>query len=86
DTTCDVCGYERTVTPPSHEHSYGDWRKDGTSHWHECTDDDCPDREESIKDKAAHVYTDDADTTCDTCGYERTITPPAHEHRYGDWR
>ncbi|MFQ9409563.1 MAG: S-layer homology domain-containing protein [Oscillospiraceae bacterium] len=86
DTTCDVCGYERTVTPPPHEHSYGDWRKDGTSHWHECTDDDCPDREESIKDKAAHVYTDDADTTCDTCGYERTITPPAHEHRYGDWR
>ena len=86
DTTCDVCGYERTVTPPSHEHSYGDWSKDGTSHWHECTDDDCPNREESITDKAAHIYTDDVDTTCDTCGYERTITPPAHKHRYGDWR
>ena len=85
DTTCNVCGYVRTVTPPAHEHSYGDWSKDGTNHWHECTDDDCPDREESIKDKAAHVYDDDADTTCDTCGYERTITPPAHEHRYGDW-
>ena len=80
DTTCDVCGYERTVTPPSHEHSYGDWRKDGTNHWHECTDADCPNREESIKDKAAHVYTDDADTTCNVCGYERTVTPPAHEH------
>ena len=65
---------------PAHEHSYGDWRKDGTNHWHECTDADCPNREESIKDKAAHVYTDDADTTCDTCGYERTVTPPAHEH------
>ena len=77
DTTCDVCGYERTVTPPAHEHSYGDWSKDGTSHWHECTDDDCPNREESIKDKATHVYTDDADTTCDVCGYERTVTPPA---------
>ena len=86
DTTCDVCGYERTVTPPSHEHSYGDWRKDGTSHWHECTDIDCPNREESITDKAAHIYTDDVDTTCYTCGYERTITPPSHEHRYGDWR
>ena len=85
DTTCDVCGYERTVTPPAHEHSYGDWSKDGTSHWHECTDDDCPNREESIKDKATHVYTDDADTTCDVCGYERTVTPPAHEHNYGDW-
>jgi len=77
DTTCDVCGYERTVTPPSHEHSYGDWSKDGTSHWHECTDTDCPNREESITDKAAHVYTDDTDTTCDVCGYERTVTPPA---------
>ena len=77
DTTCDVCGYERTVTPPSHEHSYGDWRKDGTSHWHECTDTDCPNREESITDKAVHVYTDDADTTCNVCGYERTVAPPA---------
>ena len=85
DTTCDTCGYVRTVTPPAHEHSYGDWSKDGTNHWHECTDNDCPNREESIKDKAAHVYTDDADTTCDTCGYVRTVTPPAHEHRYGDW-
>ena len=85
DTTCNVCGYERTVTPPSHEHSYGDWSKDGTSHWHECTDTDCPNREESITDKAAHVYTDDTDTTCDVCGYERTVTPPAHEHSYGDW-
>ena len=77
DTTCNVCSYERTVTPPAHEHSYGDWRKDGTSHWHECADADCPNRNESIKDKAAHVYTDDADTTCNVCSYERTVTPPA---------
>ena len=85
DTICDVCGYERTVTPPTHEHSYGDWIKDGTSHWHECTDDGCPEKPESVKDKAAHVYTDDADSTCDVCGYERTVTPPVHEHSYGDW-
>ena len=63
--------------PPAHEHSYGDWSKDGTSHWHECTDTDCPNRKESITDKAAHVYTDDTDTTCNVCGYERTVTPPA---------
>ena len=80
DTTCDTCGYERTITPPAHEHRYGDWRKDGTNHWHECTDADCPNREESIKDKTAHVYDNDTDTTCNTCGYERTVTPPAHEH------
>ena len=66
-----------TVTPPAHEHSYGDWSKDGTNHWHECTDADCPDQSESIKDKAAHVYTDDADTTCNVCGYVRTVTPEA---------
>ena len=72
ETTATVRTYRR-----HHEHSYGDWSKDGTSHWHECTDDDCPNREESIKDKATHVYTDDADTTCDVCGYERTVTPPA---------
>ena len=85
DTTCNVCGYVRTVTPPAHEHRYGDWSKDGTNHWHECTDAACPNQPESIKDKAAHIYTDDADTTCNVCGYVRTVTPPAHEHRYGDW-
>ena len=80
---CTVCGYTMTTeTIPAtgggeHTHSYGDWSKDGTSHWHECADDDCPNRNESITDKAAHDYTDDADTTCDVCGYERTVTPPA---------
>ena len=65
-----------TVTPPAHEHRYGDWSKDGTNHWHECTDAACPNRNESIKDKAAHIYDDDADTTCNICGYVRTVTPP----------
>ena len=75
DTTCNVCGYVRTVTPPAHEHRYGDWSKDGTNHWHECTDAACPNQSESIKDKAAHIYDDDADTTCNVCGYVRTVTP-----------
>ena len=66
-----------TVTPPAHEHRYGDWNKDGTNHWHECTDADCPEQSESIKDKAAHIYDDDADTTCNICGYVRTVTPEA---------
>ena len=64
-----------TVTPPAHEHRYGDWSKDGTNHWHECTDAACPNQSESIKDKAAHIYDDDADTTCNICGYVRTVTP-----------
>ena len=66
-----------TVTPPAHEHRYGDWSKDGTNHWHECTDAACPNQSESIKDKAAHIYDDDADTTCNVCGYVRTVTPEA---------
>ena len=72
ETTATVRTYRR-----HHEHSYSDWSKDGTSHWHECTDYDCPNRNESIKDKAAHDYTDDADTICNVCGYEHTVTPPA---------
>ena len=64
-----------TVTPPAHEHVYGDWSTDGTNHWHECTDAACPNQSESIRDKAAHVYDDDADTTCNICGYVRTVTP-----------
>ena len=63
------------TTPPAHEHRYGDWSKDGTNHWHECTDAACPNQSESIKDKAAHIYDDDADTTCNVCGYVRTVTP-----------
>ena len=85
DTDCNVCGYVRSITPPAHEHTYGDWSKDGTNHWHECTDANCTDKVGSIKDKTEHVYDDDADTDCNVCGYVRSITPPAHEHTYGDW-
>ena len=79
DTTCNVCGYVRTVTPPApvHTHTYGAWSNDDTDHWHECTDASCTDKAGSIKDKAGHVYDDAADTTCNVCGYVRTVTPPA---------
>ena len=84
DTTCNVCGYVRTVTPPApvHTHTYGAWSSDDADHWHECTD-----KAGSIKDKAVHVYDNDADTTCNICGYVRTITPPtpSHTHTYGAW-
>ena len=70
------------MTPPAHEHTYGDWSKDETNHWHECTAEDCRNKADSIKDTAAHVYDNDTDTSCNTCGYERTVTPPAHERTY----
>ena len=42
DMTCDTCGYDRSVTPPAHEHTYGDWTADGeTGHYRVCTDEDC---------------------------------------------
>ncbi|MCB6491514.1 hypothetical protein LI172_02375 [Coprococcus catus] len=79
DTTCNVCGYVRTVTPPApvHTHTYGAWSNDDTDHWHECADASCTDKAGSVKDKAGHVYDDAADTTCNVCGYVRTVTPPA---------
>lgn len=79
DTTCNVCGYVRTVTPPApvHTHTYGAWSNDDTDHWQECTDASCTDKTGSVKDKAGHVYDDAADTTCNVCGYVRTVTPPA---------
>ena len=61
----------------THTHSYNEntWSKNTTNHWHQCTDADCPNKSKSIKDKAAHVYDNDADATCNVCGYVRTVTP-----------
>lgn len=46
-----------------------DWDSDDTYHWHTCTVDGCG----YTKDKAEHDYTDADDTTCDTCGCQRTL-------------
>ena len=83
--TCDTCGYDRTVNPPAHAHTYGDWTADGeTGHYRVCTDENCTSADKG-RVTEAHSYDDDADMICDTCGYDRTVTPPAHEHTYGDW-
>lgn len=66
---------EATYKP--HSHTYGGWSKNSANHWHECTDPaSCTDRAGSVKDKASHVYSDAADTTCNVCGYVRTVAPP----------
>ena len=57
-----------------HTHHYGDWLHDEAYHWHECTDHDCPEPEESVKDKAEHTFDDNAkDKECNTCGYVRPL-------------
>ena len=63
--------------PPSHEHSYGDWTADGeTGHYRVCTDENCT-SDDKGRVTEAHSYDDDADMICDTCGYDRSVTPPA---------
>ena len=69
---------------PSHTHSWATaWSNDETYHWHNCTAEGCDVTENSGKDGyGTHDYTDDTDTTCNTCDYERTV---AHEHTFGAW-
>ena len=82
---CSVCGYDRSITP-AHTHYYGQWSKDSQNHWRECSDPNCPEEIGRIIDRAAHIYDDDADTTCDLCGYVRSIAPDhSGGHVYGDW-
>ena len=58
--------YAEYKEKPQHTHSYGDWQKDETNHWHECA---CGEK----ADSAAHSYDNDADTTCNDCDYVRTV-------------
>ena len=66
----------KETQPSEHTHSYNEntWGKNATHHWHECTASDCTDKTGSIKDKAEHVYENNTDTTCNVCGYVRTVT------------
>ena len=64
---------EVKLSPLGHTPS-GDWSHDESSHWHECQN-NC-----GVKlDLAAHVYSDENDRDCNTCGYIRVITP-SHTH------
>ena len=90
DTTCNTCGYVRTITPAAHTHTYGtEWEKDKDCHWHECTDENCADTANSVKDKQAHTYGEWTETkaptekeagekehTCTVCGYKETAEIP----------
>ena len=65
DTTCNICGYVRSL---AHTHSWAsEWSKNDTKHWHACSG--CTEK----NDEAVHVYDNDHDATCNTCGYVRTL-------------
>jgi hypothetical protein len=49
------------------DHTYGGWiSTDPDNHWKECA---CGAKAE----QGSHLYDNDADTSCNTCGYKRTI-------------
>lgn len=65
DATCNTCGFERT---PAHAHNWAtEWSSDENNHWHACSG--CDEK----NDLGTHVFDDDHDTTCNTCGYVRDI-------------
>ena len=92
--------WTRTGTT-AHEHSYDEntWSKNASWHWKQCTDGECPDMQESIKDTAAHDFSGENESVCSKCGYEKQPVTrpdpdpepgpepePEHEHSYGEWR
>lgn len=69
-TTCltfalTACGGNKTECEKNGHSFSTEWLNDATDHWHKCAN--C----NEVSDKAAHVYDNDVDATCNTCGYER---------------
>lgn len=81
-----------------HQHTYdgSTWYADAESHWHQCTDKDCPDPSGSTKDQARHTFVwkvDEAATRtqtglkheeCTVCRFKRnenTVIPVLSGHR-----
>ena len=49
------------------DHEVDKWESNGAGHWHTCSKCD------AHLDEGEHVYTDDKDDTCNTCGYKREV-------------
>ena len=71
--------YNRTFIPlECDEHNFGDtYKHDDINHWLECVD--CGKK----KNEVAHIFDNACDTTCDTCGYTRSITHN-YEQKYDE--
>lgn len=73
---CTACGQEYGGYAP-HDFDSTAWGyQEADGHAHLCKTNGCTEHG-TIE---AHVYSDENDTTCNTCGYTRTITP-SHTHR-----
>ena len=65
-----VKSYVVPLTPGGFEHDHKmEMTHDEHSHWMECPI--C----HTVQDTEDHVYDDDKDTTCNVCGYVRSLTP-----------
>ena len=93
--------YQKITVGPyvgDHQHTYdgSTWYQDAQSHWHQCTDKDCPDPRASATELASHTFVwkvDQAATTtqtglkheeCAVCGFKRnkdTVIPVLSGHR-----
>lgn len=62
-----ACGGNKTECEKNGHSFSTEWLNDATDHWHKCAN--C----NEVSDKAAHVYDNDVDATCNTCGYERAV-------------
>ena len=70
--------------PHTHTYAGSPWYQDAKSHWHWCTDKECPDQKNSTKDLASHTFVwkvDKAATEtqtglkheeCTVCGHKRS--------------
>ncbi len=58
----------------------GAWGSNTTHHWRICLADGHGEQGKTdAEGYGAHVYDNEQDTSCNTCGYKRTIAPPAAE-------
>ena len=94
-----IKAYQKITVKPyvgPHTHTYGgSWYSDASSHWHQCTDTDCPDPYASTKDSTSHTFVWKVDTAatktqtgqkheeCTVCGHKRsenTVIPVLSGH------
>lgn len=67
---CAIKHYSVSLNPGGFEHDHTmEMTHDEYSHWMECPI--C----HTVQDTEGHVYDDDKDTTCNVCGYVRSLTP-----------
>lgn len=73
-TAITLVGCKKDKEQP-HEHTYASsWSSNASEHWYAAT---C-EHTDLKKDVGEHVYDDESDTTCNVCGYVRTV----HTHSY----